>query len=135
MPTRGTYNFETDNNGMLVDNPANMEKVRALFRDAGIIDGGWGPGNYGDFDNGSWHILCHLAGGSGVLNTRSGRAWCGITHVPANDTYAATITFNDNGAAVDGTVGQQRGRGAREWRGSASASSKGHRSATSRRAA
>ncbi len=99
MPTRGTYNFETDNNGMLVDNPANMEKVRALFRDAGIINGGWGPGNFGDFDNGSWHILCHLAGGSGVLNTRSGRAWCGITHVPANDTYAATITFNDNGAA------------------------------------
>ena len=35
MPTRGTYNFDTDNNGMLVDNPANMEKVRALFRDAG----------------------------------------------------------------------------------------------------
>jgi hypothetical protein len=109
MATRGSYNFETDGSGRLVDNPDNAEKVRKLFRDGTIINGNWGPGNYGDFDNGSWHILCHLAGGSGVLNTRSGRAWCGITHVPANDTYAATITYRRNGNVMTVPLGEGEG--------------------------
>src|SRR5262245_26462928 len=109
MPTRGSYNFETDNNGVLVDNPGNVEKLRKLFRDGTIINGNWGPGNDGDFDNGSWHILCHLAGGSGVLNTRSGRAWCGITHVPANDSYQATMTYKKNGAVMTVPLGEGEG--------------------------
>ncbi|HEY7498990.1 MAG TPA: hypothetical protein VH740_10770 [Vicinamibacterales bacterium] len=109
MPTRGSYNFEIDNNGALVDNPANAEKLRSLFRDDAIINGNWGPGNFGDFDNGSWHILCHLAGGSGVLNTRSGRAWCGITHVPANDTYQASIVVRRNGAVATLPLGSGEG--------------------------
>jgi hypothetical protein len=86
-----------------------MEKVRKLFRDGTIINGNWGPGNFGDFDNGSWHVLCHLAGGSGVLNTRDGRAWCGITHVPANDTYAATITYRKNGVVTTKPLGEGDG--------------------------
>ena len=104
-PQRGSDNaeprigtdFETQPNGAIVDGAANFEKLRKLFRDAAIIDGNWGPGIYGDFDNGSWHILCHLAGGSGVLKTALGRAWCAITHVPSDDTYAATITCRRNG--------------------------------------
>jgi hypothetical protein len=110
MPTRGSYDFEIDGSGALVDNVANMGKLRALFRDDAIINGNWGPGNYGDFDNGSWHILCHLAGGSGVLNTGSGRAWCGITHAPATDTYEASITYRRSGAAA--TVPLSAGEGA-----------------------
>jgi hypothetical protein len=110
MPTRGTYNFETDNNGALVDNAANLDKVRKLFRDSAIINGNFGPGNFGDFTNGSWHILCHLAGGSGVLNTASGRAWCGITHLPANDTYQASLVYRRNGAPA--TVPLAGGEGA-----------------------
>lgn len=109
MPTQGSYDFEIDGNGAVVDSAANLEKLRNLFRDDAIIDGNWGPGNYGDFDNGSWHILCHLAGGSGVLNTRSGRAWCGITHVPANDTYRATITYRRNGSATTVPLGESEG--------------------------
>lgn len=100
MPTRGSYDFEVDRSGALVDNTANMEKLRRLFRDSSIINGNWGPGRYGDFDHGSWHILCHLAGGSGVLDTTTGRAWCGITHVPASDTYRATITYRRNGSVT-----------------------------------
>ncbi len=69
--------------------------MRALFRDVGIINGDWGPGRAGDFDHGSWHILCHLAGASGVPESSSGRAWCGITHVPASDTYQATDSAID----------------------------------------
>jgi len=110
MPTRGSYDFETDGSGALVDNAANVERLRAVFRDDAIINGNWGPGNDGDFDNGSWHILCHLAGGSGVLSTASGRAWCGITHVRATDTYQATITYRRGRAAV--TVPLAGGEGA-----------------------
>ncbi len=66
-------------------------------------------GNDGDFDNGSWHILCHLAGGSGVLNTAAGRGWCGITHVPANDVYQATITYRRNGVAITVPLGAPEG--------------------------
>jgi len=100
MPIRGTYCFETDNNGTLVDNANNLEKLRKLFRDGAIINGHWGPGNEGDFDNGSWHLLCHLAGGSGALVTRSGRAWCGITHLPATDSYQASVVYRRNGTVV-----------------------------------
>jgi hypothetical protein len=96
--TRGSYEFETDGRAALVDNAVNLEKLRALFRDATIIDGRWGPGNDGDFDNGSWHILCHLAAGAGVLSTPSGRVWCGITHAPAIDTYQATLVYRREGS-------------------------------------
>lgn len=111
MLTRGTYAFEIDSNRALVDNPANLEKVRSLFRDGDIIRGNWGPGDDGDFDNGSWHILCHLAGGSGVLNTRSGRAWCGITHVPTDDTYQASIVHRQSTAAVTTALASTEGAG------------------------
>lgn len=109
MPTRGTYNFETDNNGVLIDNAANLDKVRKLFREGAIINGNWGPGDDGDFDNGSWHILCHLASGSGVLNTAFGRVWCGITHVPASDTYHASLVHRRNGSAVTVPLGGAEG--------------------------
>jgi hypothetical protein len=98
MPqTRGSYGFEIVSSGALVDSSTNLEKLRRLFRDAQSIDGDWGPGNPGDFDHGSWHILCHLAGGSGVLDSANGRAWCGLTHVPQSDTYEATITHRHGG--------------------------------------
>jgi hypothetical protein len=110
MPTRGSYDFEINADDALVDNAANLEKLRKLFRDGDIVDGDFGPGNPGDFDYGSWHILCHLAAGTGVLETPAGRAWCAITHVPANDTYRATITHRRNGAAA--TVPLANGDGA-----------------------
>jgi len=110
MPTRGSYAFEINGNGALVGNAANLEKLRRLFRDGDIIDGNFGPGNFGDFDHGSWHILCHLTGGTGVLETAAGRAWCAITHVPANDRYRATITYRRNGAVT--TMPLANGEGA-----------------------
>ncbi len=33
MPARGSYAFDTEGNGALVDNAANLDKGRALFRD------------------------------------------------------------------------------------------------------
>src|SRR5882672_2562761 len=100
MPNiRGTYDFEVGGSNLLIDNAGNLEKLRRLFRDGSIIENDWGPGNRGDFDHGSWHILCHLAGGSGVITAPSGRGWCGITHIASNDTYNATITYRHQGAA------------------------------------
>ena len=98
MPqVRGSYGFEIEQSGALVDNDANLERIRRLFRDGQIIGNDWGPGNPGDFDHGSWHILCHLAGGSGALQVAEGRAWCGITHGRATDTYEASVTWRRGG--------------------------------------
>ena len=94
MTGRGSYGFVVaDDRKSLVDSTVNLEKLQRLFRDGDIIGRNWGPGAPRDFDNGSWHILCHLAGASGVLTTESGRACCGITHVSTTDRYQATITF------------------------------------------
>ena len=100
MTTRGSYSFDIGPNDRLVDSSSNLEALRRLFRDGDIIGGNWGPGDEGDFDNGSWHILCHLAGGSGVLKTSYGLAWCGITHMTTKDLYEATISFKRQGALV-----------------------------------
>ncbi len=91
--TRGSYGFEVAESGLLLDTDDNLERLRRLFLDGKIIDEEWGPGDPGDFDHGGWHILCHLAGGAGIARTASGIAWCAITHVAANDTYEATITY------------------------------------------
>lgn len=90
---RGAYRFEVLATGNLIDNEANLEKLRMLFRDDRIIAGAWGPGDPGDFDHGSWHILCHLAAGAGVLATGAGLAWTAIAHSPVSDIYHATVTF------------------------------------------
>lgn len=94
MARRGQYQFETDERGNLTDTPDNLERTRRLFRDGTIIDGRFGPGNRGDFDHGSWHILCHLAGASGVMVAANGRGhrWLGITHDAARDRYQATVS-------------------------------------------
>jgi hypothetical protein len=97
MRIRGSYAFEIDSSGALLDSAANVEKLRALFRDGDIIDQKWGPGDAGDFDNGSWHIACHLVAGAGAWDTPSGRLWSGITHVASTDTYEATLVSRRGG--------------------------------------
>jgi len=106
MPQRGTYGFETGDGGRLLDNAANLERLRRLFRDGAIIDGEFGPGNPGDFDNGSWHILCHLAGGTGVFGGPDDPTWAAITHEPAADRYRATVSFKDGGATRTVPIGE-----------------------------
>jgi hypothetical protein len=93
MPNRGTYRFELSLNENLVDSPSNLERLRKLFRDGTIIKENFGPGDPGDFDNGSWHILCHLAAGAGVFARDGGRLWVGITHKGSSDEYEATVNY------------------------------------------
>lgn len=92
---RGSYGFEVQSSGSLIDSVENLERARVLFRDGAIISQRWGPGNQGDFDNGGWHSLCHLAAASGVFKSASGFLWAGITHVGSTDRYLATLSFRE----------------------------------------
>ncbi len=96
---RGTYQFEVDDNGYIVNNEANLGRLCRLFRDGEIIGGKWGPGRSGDFDNGSWHILCHLAAGSGVYIDGNNYLWVSIAHGTETDEYVATVCTK-NGDSV-----------------------------------
>lgn len=100
MPVRGTYEFEIQANGNLVNSPDNLERLRKLFRDGQIISENWGPGNPGDFDNGGWHCLCHLVAGSGVFKMNGRYLWAAITHAGNEDRYVATVSLRE----TDGTV-------------------------------
>ena len=93
MSARGTYGFKLQPNGNLTNSPDNLERLRRLFRDGAIIKGKFGPGEAGDFDHGSWHILCHLAAGSGVFDRNNSRLWVGITHKGIRDEYEATVSY------------------------------------------
>jgi hypothetical protein len=59
-----------------------------------MIDGiDLGEGDPGDFDNGAWHIACHLVAAGGVLRADDGRLlWLEVSHVGAADQYYATVT-------------------------------------------
>lgn len=100
MPVRGTYQFDIQVNGNLVNSASNIERARRLFRDGVIISGLWGPGRPGDFVYGSWHCLCHLTAGAGVYQSGRGYLWVAITHVENNDKYLATVSARE----MDGTV-------------------------------
>jgi hypothetical protein len=100
MPTRGTYQFEVQANGNLVDKAGNIELARRLFRDGTIISGRWGPGQPGDFDYGSWHCLCHLAAGAGVYLLSDRYLWVSITHAGTSDKYVATVSTRETGGSV-----------------------------------
>lgn len=90
MP-RGIYRFDVLDSGNLIDTANNLERVRALFRDGAIISQKWGPGEPGDFENGGWHSLCHLAAASGVFRSASGFCWVGLIHAGSIDRYEAAI--------------------------------------------
>ena len=90
---RGSYGFDIQSSGNLIDNAYNLERIRALFRDGAIISQKWGPGDPGDFDNGGWHSLCHLAGASAVFKSPLKYFWVGLTHVESIDRYKATVSY------------------------------------------
>jgi hypothetical protein len=65
--------------------------------DRSQIDGNdLGPGDDGDFDDGAWHVACHLLGAGGARRLADGRiAWLEISHRPP-DEYFASITVDDH---------------------------------------
>ncbi len=110
MP-RGSYGFDVLDSGNLIDNANNLERVRALFRDGAIISQKWGPGGPGDFENGGWHSLCHLAAASGVFKSASGFFWVGLSHAESIDRYEAVIACPWAAGDVERVVlGSEAGR-------------------------
>src|SRR5688572_1372288 len=87
-PTR-RGSFEVDPSGALIPSEANVLTLRELWasRPDGMEAGnGVGP-------TGAWHVACHLVAAGCVRRAADGRIlWMEISHVPANDTYAATLT-------------------------------------------
>jgi len=109
MARRGTYDFDIDSNGNLADSVANLERLRALFRDGRIIADHWGPGDAGDFDHGAWHILCHLAAGGALLETARGPAWLGISWDGMRDLYMAVASIQSDDRVENLTLESDEG--------------------------
>src|SRR5215475_13704680 len=91
---RGKYEFDVDENGNLKNSAYNLEQLRKLWLDRNDIHGDdIGPGDPGDFDNGAWHVACHLAGGCGVKKLADDSlAWLQISHDARVDRYFASVT-------------------------------------------
>lgn len=98
---RGTFAFDVEGEGNLVDSDENVEAIRSLWLDRTMINGpDLGPGNRGDFDNGAWHISCHVVAAGGVRQATDGRLlWIEISHNPALDLYLSTLTVESDGQA------------------------------------
>lgn len=98
---RGTFQFDVDNDGNLTNSAQNVEALRRLWLDRSLVDGYYlGPGDKGDFDNGAWHVGCHLAGAGGAMRSKDGRLlWLEISHHPDADDYFASVTVKTGNAA------------------------------------
>jgi hypothetical protein len=112
--TRGTFKFEVTASGDLVDGPANVEALRTLWLDRTMIQGDdLGPGDEGDFDNGAWHVACHLIGAGGVRRAADGRLlWLEVSHDPATDEYFGSVTTGAGASAVTSRLDSTAGRAA-----------------------
>lgn len=99
LQRRGSLGFEFTTDGVLVNNAANVERLRQLWLDRGVINGELlGPRDPTDFDHGGWHVSCHLVAAGGVRRTADGRLlWLEISHDAARDRYHASVTHaNDS---------------------------------------
>lgn len=112
MAARGTYQFEVDENGRLENSGSSVEKLRRLWLDRKTIDGDdLGPGDPGDFDNGAWHVACHLLGGCGVRRASDGTiVWLEVSHDARVDRYFASATFRNTGATRTIPIDSAEGR-------------------------
>ena len=97
---RGNFEFDVEENGDLRNSAYNVEQLRKLWLDRTNIDGDdIGPGDTGDFDNGAWHVACHLLGGGGVRRLANKKlAWLQISHNAAADRYFASATVREDKA-------------------------------------
>jgi hypothetical protein len=109
---RGTFQFETNIDGNLTATTENVQTLRKLWLDRTLVRGySLGPGDEGDFDNGAWHVSCHLAGAGGVMRAKDGRLlWLEISHNPAADEYYASVTVNAGNAIETHPLSTAEGR-------------------------
>lgn len=96
---RGSFEFESTHDGELVNSVQNVEALRRLWLDRSLIRGDdLGPGDAGDFDNGAWHVACHVVAAGGVRRARSGEVlWLELSHDATRDEYYASVTGKSGG--------------------------------------
>jgi len=105
------FEFELSDDGGPLSSARNVNLLRKLWLDRKRInDADLGPGDPGDFDNGAWHVACHLAGAAGVLKTQAGLAWAQIEHDPRLDEYFAGITVKRGAEVVTLHIDSAEGR-------------------------
>lgn len=100
---RGKFQFEIAEDGGLINDAGNVDALRRLWLDRSLIDGDdLGPGDAGDFDNGAWHVACHVLAAGGVRQDRSGDLlWLEISHDAVTDEYYASVSGKTgNGTAT-----------------------------------
>jgi hypothetical protein len=96
---RGTFQFDVTSAGNLAASIENVDALRRLWLDRSLLSpADLGPGDFGDFDNGAWHVSCHLAGAGGVMrDTSGGLLWLEISHSSDVDGYCASVTRENSG--------------------------------------
>src|SRR5262245_10769585 len=100
---RGAFGFETAaDTSELANTATNVQKLRELWSHHSLIAGeDLGPGDRGDFDVGSWHVGCHLAGAGAVRRAKDGAlVWLEISHDPIRDEYYASASVR-RGTSAD----------------------------------
>ena len=109
---RGSYKFDVSDDGDLVDSAANIERLRQLWLDRRVISGdSLGPGDPGDFDNGAWHVGCHVAAACGVQQRADeSLAWLQISHDDRTDRYFASVSVLEGRNARTVPVESAEGR-------------------------
>lgn len=108
---RGTFAFEVGSGPDIVDCPENVAALRRLWLDRTLVAGNdLGPGDAGDFDNGAWHVACHLVAAGGVRRAVDGRPlWLELSHDPEPDEYFASVTADTGGQAGTHRVASAEG--------------------------
>ena len=91
--------FEVDDYGDILYTKNNLELLRKLWLDREVINGiKLGPGDDEEFENGAWHIACHLVAACGVRRTKSGNLlWLEISFNPTAQLYEPTLTIREKG--------------------------------------
>jgi hypothetical protein len=109
---RGTFEFEVTASGDLSNSATNVETLRRLWLHHALITGDdLGPGDRGDFDQGAWHVACHLAGAGGVRRSPQGALlWLEISHRLPADEYFASVTTKVGGHPVTTPIDTADGR-------------------------
>jgi hypothetical protein len=109
---RGTYDFEVNSRGYLINSEMNVDILRRLWLDRKMVTGDdLGPGDPGDFDYGAWHVACHVVAAAGVLKIPDGRVlWLEISHDPGKDEYFACVTGEVGGLSKTYHIDSSEGR-------------------------